>query len=280
MPDRPRVGVTALIAAVTVAGAALAATALENGGLERPLNSTTGGVARDHPRRLSRPAALAPPAKPAFTVPTPPPLRLSGHVAMWAPVTRLIAARARPRRDARIVAQVPTRTPEGTTNILLAIGHRRDRASRLWVHVRLSILPNDLTAWVPRSALGGYRVVRTHLVVNLHSLKATLYRGRKTLFDAPVGIGKSATPTPRGQFYIRDQLTRYASPFYGPIAFGTSARSPVLTDWPAGGYIGIHGTNQPELIPGRISHGCIRLRNGDIRRLAALMPVGTPVTIE
>jgi lipoprotein-anchoring transpeptidase ErfK/SrfK len=69
------------------------------------------------------------------------------------------------------------------------------------------------------------------------------------------------------------------SPFYGPVAFGTSARSRVLTDWPAGGFIGIHGTDQPEQIPGRISHGCIRMRNTDILRLARLMPIGTPLTI-
>jgi lipoprotein-anchoring transpeptidase ErfK/SrfK len=92
-------------------------------------------------------------------------------------------------------------------------------------------------------------------------------------------VGAQATPTPTGSFYIRDKLTRYRSPFYGPIAFGTSATSRVLTDWPAGGFIGIHGTNAPSLIPGRISHGCIRLRNGDLLRLARLLPVGTPVVI-
>jgi len=146
--------------------------------------------------------------------------------------------------------------------------------------VRLPILPNNSRGWVPRAALGGYRFVRTHLVVDLHALQATLYRGRRAVFRAPVGVGATGTATPVGTFYIRDRLTRYASPFYGPIAFGTSARSPVLTDWPAGGYIGIHGTNRPDLIPGRISHGCIRLRNADIRRLAALMPVGTPLTVE
>jgi lipoprotein-anchoring transpeptidase ErfK/SrfK len=53
----------------------------------------------------------------------------------------------------------------------------------------------------------------------------------------------------------------------------------VLTDWPAGGFVGIHGTNQPQLLPGRVSHGCIRMRNSDILRLAALMPIGTPLTI-
>jgi lipoprotein-anchoring transpeptidase ErfK/SrfK len=94
-----------------------------------------------------------------------------------------------------------------------------------------------------------------------------------------VGIGAPGSPTPAGKFTVRSRLTRYASPFYGPVAFGTTARSAVLTDWPGGGYIGIHGTNAPELLPGRVSHGCIRLRNRDIVRLAALMPVGTPVTI-
>ena len=78
---------------------------------------------------------------------------------------------------------------------------------------------------------------------------------------------------------VRDRLTSFASPAYGPIAFGTSARAPYLTDWPDGGYIGIHGTNEPQLIPGRISHGCIRLTDAAIVKLAQLMPVGTPVTI-
>ena len=43
--------------------------------------------------------------------------------------------------------------------------------------------------------------------------------------------------------------------------------------------IGFHGTNQPGLIPGRPSHGCIRLRNHDIARFYRLVPVGTPVRI-
>jgi lipoprotein-anchoring transpeptidase ErfK/SrfK len=43
--------------------------------------------------------------------------------------------------------------------------------------------------------------------------------------------------------------------------------------------VGVHGTNQPEIIPGRISHGCIRMRNAAILALARLMPVGTPLTI-
>jgi lipoprotein-anchoring transpeptidase ErfK/SrfK len=98
-------------------------------------------------------------------------------------------------------------------------------------------------------------------------------------FRAPVGVGLPQCPTPRGEFFIRNQLYGFGNPVYGPIAFGTSARSAVLTDWPGGGFIGLHGTNQPYLLPGRVSHGCIRMKNHQILRLARLMPVGTPLTI-
>ena len=78
---------------------------------------------------------------------------------------------------------------------------------------------------------------------------------------------------------MRDKLTDFDDPFYGPVAFGTTARSPTQTDWPGGGFIGIHGTNQPGLVPGRVSHGCIRMRNRDVLRLARLMPVGTRLSV-
>ena len=62
-------------------------------------------------------------------------------------------------------------------------------------------------------------------------------------------------------------------------AIGTSAYAPTLSDWPGGGVVGLHGTNEPGLIPGRPSHGCIRLRNRDILTLYRLAPTGTPVDI-
>jgi lipoprotein-anchoring transpeptidase ErfK/SrfK len=145
--------------------------------------------------------------------------------------------------------------------------------------VRLPVLGDPNTGWIPRNALAGYGTVTTHLVVNLESLRATLFRGGRAVFRADVGVGRFSWPTPRGEFYVRNKLTGFASPMYGPVAFGTSARSSVLTDWPAGGYVGIHGTDRPDLIPGHVSHGCIRMRNEDILRLSKLMPVGTPITI-
>jgi lipoprotein-anchoring transpeptidase ErfK/SrfK len=66
---------------------------------------------------------------------------------------------------------------------------------------------------------------------------------------------------------------------YGPYALGTSAYAPTLAEWPGGGVVGIHGTNEPQLIPGRPSHGCVRMRNADITRLWHLISVGTPIEI-
>ena len=224
-------------------------------------------------------AGLPDPVEPAFVPPAPRPLSGLDDVSWWSPVTRSTLARARPELNAPVLARLSTRTPEGTRNIVLVLDRRRDADGALWVRARLPILGSGAAGWVPRSALGGYGAVSTHLLVDLERLTATLYRDGMRVFQARVGVGRPENPTPTGQFYIRNKLTRYANPFYGPVAFGTSARSPKLTDWPAGGFVGIHGTNRPDLLPGRVSHGCIRLRNDDILALERLMPVGTPLTI-
>jgi hypothetical protein len=197
---------------------------------------------------------------------------------MWAPVLHDVVARTAPRAGARAVDTVVRTTPEGTENIVL-ITSRVEHGGELWVRVRLATLPNNSMGWIPRDALGGSVAVMTRLLVDRARLTATLFERGRVTFRAPVGVGKPEWPTPRGNFYVRNKVTTYRSPFFGPVAFGTSARSEVLTDWPAGGFVGIHGTDRPDLIPGPVSHGCIRLRNADILRLARLMPIGTPITI-
>jgi lipoprotein-anchoring transpeptidase ErfK/SrfK len=231
------------------------------------------------PARSGTVPTLPPPPAPAFVIRRPSALSALRGSSEYAPVGRAVVARAAPNPGAAPTAEVSVRTPEGTTNILQLLGPARRETSGLWERVRLAVLPNGATGWVPRSALGGVVVLDTRLVVDRARFRATLTRDGVTVFTAPVGVGQGRWQTPTGTFYVRDVLTRYSSPEYGPIAFGTSARSAVLTDWPAGGYIGIHGTDEPNLIPGPISHGCIRMRNADILRLAKLMPVGTPVII-
>jgi lipoprotein-anchoring transpeptidase ErfK/SrfK len=216
---------------------------------------------------------------PAFTPGEPVRLGSTRHLSRWAAVRRPTTARAAPSRSAPAVAELDRWTPEGTRNAVAVIERRLDEAGRPWVRVRLAILPNGSTGWVRRTALAGYNTVRTSLDVDLARLRATLERDGRPVLRVPIAVGMPGWETPRGVFYVRNRLTRYRSPAYGPVAFGTSARSPAATDWPAGGFVGIHGTDRPDLVPGRVSHGCIRMRNADILALARRMAVGTPVVI-
>jgi L,D-transpeptidase catalytic domain len=223
--------------------------------------------------------SLPGPADPAFLVRRPPRLDASARPARWAPVEEEATARAAPDARAPPVALVRITTPEGTRNLVQVVGRAQRRSGTLWVRARLPSGSTARLGWLERAALGGYRFVHTRLVVDRRRLRATLLRDGRPVFSTIVGVGQPSSPTPAGRFYVRNRLARFRSPTYGPIAFGTSARSDVLTDWPAGGFVGIHGTDRPDLLPGRVSHGCIRMPNGAIRRLDRVMPVGTPVRI-
>jgi L,D-transpeptidase-like protein len=200
-------------------------------------------------------------------------------IAHWAVLMRPAVVHAKPGLASRVITKLPTGTTDGTQNDVLVLSRTDISPRQSWYRVRLPILPNNTIGYVQTRDLSPLFAVNTHLYINRSALTATLKRNGKVVFKTRVGVGKSYWPTPRGEFYVRDKLTKFGSPFYGPVAFGISARSAVLTDWPGGGYVGIHGTNQPSLIPGYISHGCIRMRNAAILALARLMKVGSPVSI-
>jgi hypothetical protein len=200
-------------------------------------------------------------------------------IAHWAVLMRPAFVHAKPGLASRVITKLPTGTTDGTQNDVLVLSRTDISPRQSWYQVRLPILPNNTIGYIRTRDLSPLYSVNTHLYINRTALTATLKRNGQVVFTTRVGVGKSFWPTPRGEFYVRDKLTNFGNPFYGPVAFGISARSAVLTDWPGGGYVGIHGTNEPQLIPGHISHGCIRLRNPAILALARLMKVGTPVSI-
>ncbi len=99
------------------------------------------------------------------------------------------------------------------------------------------------------------------------------------VYRFPVGVGKPGTPTPAGHFWITESGDFLADPFYGPYQFATSDYS-TLSEWPGGGVVGIHGTNEPSLIPGDPSHGCIRMLNQDVLKLKPIIQIGTPLLVK
>jgi lipoprotein-anchoring transpeptidase ErfK/SrfK len=200
-------------------------------------------------------------------------------MSRYAEVYADVSARARPSSRAKALIRLRQYTPEGTPNVVQALSGVVNQNGEYWVRVRLPMLPNGRTGWVPRRTIGPYNEIWTHLVIDRKLFTATLYKKGRAIFTTRVGVGKPYWPTPAGEFYVRERISGFSDPIYGPIAFGTNARSNVLTDWPGGGFVGIHGTNQPEILPGRVSHGCVRMPNSAILKLAKLMSVGTPVSI-
>jgi lipoprotein-anchoring transpeptidase ErfK/SrfK len=199
----------------------------------------------------------------------------------WAHPASRSPVRVSPDNSARVFAKLHKRTEDNRPEIYEALQQQTDAAGKAWVEIRLPMRPNGRTGWVPLSGLGRLHTVHTQLVVSRRKLIATLYDSGRAVFRARVGVGRRGLATPAGHFYVRERIKiRGAHGAYGPLAFGTSAYSPKLTDWPGGGVVGIHGTNEPGLIPGRPSHCCVRLRNRDIVRLGRLMPLGTPVLVE
>ena len=153
---------------------------------------------------------------------------------------------------------------------------------RSWLRVRYSGVGRR-KGWIPDAAVSPELLMTgKRLVLDLSALRLRLMRGRRVLFGTRVGVGAAGSPTPRGRFYIRERLGPFANSntVYGALAFGTSAFSPFRTDWPGGGQVGIHGTNQPSLIPGRISNGCVRLHNSAVLRLGRMLSVGTPLLVK
>jgi L,D-transpeptidase catalytic domain len=237
-------------------------------------------LTREADAQSARPlAAVVATPTPAFEVPEPLRFDPATETSRWASVRHEAPVVAAPSATSAVVAHLDARTPEGTTNVVLVGRYHRDRTGQLWR--RILGAGEDFGggwAWVTSDALGAGGVSHARLVIDRRTLTATLERSGRVRFRARIGIGAPDTPTPAGRFYIRNTLTRYASPRYGPVAFGTSAQS-TATEWPGGGFIGIHGTNRPELLPGRVSHGCIRMANSDIVRLARQLRTGTPVVI-
>lgn len=207
-------------------------------------------------------------------------------LTQWAhPVHDVAPILARPTPAGRQIGRTHRRTEDGFPEVYPVLRSRSGPGGATWLKVRIPKLRQGRTGWVRAAALGPLYRVQKRLVIDQSRQRATLYKRGRKIWDAAVGIGAAATPTPTGHFWIREKFKvreefkkSRTGNIYGPRAFGTSAYS-VLSDWPGGGVIGIHGTNQPALIPGRPSHGCIRLRNAEVRKLYKLMPIGTPIRI-
>lgn len=244
-------------------------------------------VRRLVPLTLSLAAFALPATAPAQVPLTPPPGGPAGQVGLsnertitrWAYPVATVQVRAWPSGGSRAIGPLRLHSGDGASEVYVVLASWRDGRGVEWARIRVPGRPRSRVGWVTRTALGSYGTSRNAIRINRRLLTLTGYRNGKVVLHAPVGVGKQGTPTPDGHYWIRDRFLLPPGTILGAAAMTTSATSATLTDWPGGAIVGIHGTNEPGLVPGRPSHGCVRMHDADARRLYRLATPGTPVEI-
>ena len=118
------------------------------------------------------------------------------------------------------------------------------------------------------------------IVVSVPDKRLILVEGERAVKIYRVATGASSTPSPSGSYRIAQRVSDPT--YYHPgkiIAAGPE--NPLGPRWiglDTPGY-GIHGTNEPGSIGHAASHGCIRMRNSDVKDLFERVHEGDAVEI-
>ena len=204
------------------------------------------------------------------------PLLPEGVDVLAVPDERVISVWKHPA-EADAAFALDTRNPLGRISPMLIDGAKR-RAGVAWYDVLLPLRPNGRSGWVRAEDVTVKRIDQ-RIDVDLSKRILSYYVRDDLKQRFHVGVGTDLTPTGTGSFYVWVKV-QYASPYqpYGIAALGLSGFSPVLSEWPGGGRMAIHGTSSPSDLGNAVSHGCVRVYNPDLKKLLHV-PLGTPVTI-
>lgn len=201
--------------------------------------------------------------------------RAQGTIVAHATAPQVIAYE-RPDTNAPVVSTFVNPTERGGPLVFTGT----DRTADGWLEVLLPIRPNGSTGWIRVDdvdlSVNPYRIE-----IDASAYELVIYRYGREELSTTIAIGNGDTPTPIGEFFLIE-LLRPTNPngVYGPFAYGLSGYSETLDSFNGGeGIIGIHGTNQPELLGQDVSHGCIRVANPTISEMTQFLPLGTPVAI-
>ena len=111
--------------------------------------------------------------------------------------------------------------------------------------------------------------VKVHISTGAGRLYVT--EGNEVLLATPVGVGTSATPTPKGNFRINSKTRhrrRQSNPGAGyPMTYWMSFHSP------------IYGMHWGFVKPYPSTHGCVRMPLNSARKVFDMTRVGTPVNV-
>lgn len=124
------------------------------------------------------------------------------------------------------------------------------------------------------------------LVLNLQQRKVYVYEGDKAIASYPVAIGKKGWETPKGNFKVIQMVKNpiWQNPWNGKIS-PPGVNSPLGERWigfwtDGKNTIGFHGTPGEHLMGQAVSHGCVRMRNKDVKAMFELVQIGAPVIVQ
>lgn len=128
-------------------------------------------------------------------------------------------------------------------------------------------------------------VSKMEVVVDLSDRRAYVYAGDLVMASYPIAIGKKGWETPVGSFQVSNMQHDpiWQHPITGQV-FPPGTDSPLGDRWigfwsDGQNQIGFHGTPDIHLLGAAISHGCLRMRNPDVRLLYDQVKVGTKVVV-
>lgn len=214
------------------------------------------------------------PAHARAVAPSPKPRELPpGDDPLVALVVHRTTLRSSP--DGRSLARLGTRTEFGSPEVLWVVRHTAD-----WLGVVSPVAGNGRVGWIPRSSASLGRVP-WELKASLSTRALEVVRDGRVVKRYAVAIGQPDAPTPTGRFAVTDRLvTNDSSGPYGCCILALSAHAPhAIQGWSGGDRIAIHSTPDEASIGEAVSHGCLRVPDGDARWLLSHIPLGTPVMI-
>jgi lipoprotein-anchoring transpeptidase ErfK/SrfK len=194
--------------------------------------------------------------------------------------------RHRPGVRSRVVTVLRSTRPITAARTTLPVLARfTDSAHRTWLHVRLPGRVLSARAPPPAGWIRARHTLRAstpwHIVVDRAHRSVSVYRAGRRVRRYAAIVGKPSTPTPRGEFFVEENIQLFGGQPGAPYALATSARSSVLQEFEGGpGQIALHGLGGVGGQLGTaVSHGCVRLGTRAISWLAARIAPGVPVTI-
>lgn len=163
-------------------------------------------------------------------------------------------------------------------------------ASESSVIEKNDLLQMDLPSLPPLKNANAYlyspdEVFTIKLVLKLGAKQVQVYDKDQLVASYPVAVGKKGWETPKGEFQIIQMIENpsWQNPWTGKVS-PPGPNNPLGERWigfwtDGTNFIGFHGTPGEHLIGQAVSHGCVRMKNKDIKELFTYVSMGVPVSV-